>query len=95
MSKTVLRPRNVRCYGDNFVAAAGRDNEQAARRIWRRVMEHVKGARYSTEDAMTDYATHGQLQTLAAGDRRSQFPRMSEEDWELLKKVATKLTRDL
>lgn len=94
MSKSGSRPNNEHLGRDGFVKAAtgGGFSEADAVRIWRRVVEVAKGARYNASNASTEFVTRGQLKSIMDGSR---LPRMSDPDWKLVQGAAAALTKGL
>jgi hypothetical protein len=93
MPATGPRPRNIRCYGNDFVATAQHfgANVDDAQRMWWRLYRRIKPSmnelqNCSIEVAMGDYLTLGQLYDYFFDNPNGvpTFDRMSLEQVEVM-----------
>lgn len=97
MADLSKRPDLRRCNLDAFIAMA-KDHrgvtEADARNVWMRLVEVVRGARYTLHSAAAETLTYAQFITVVKGGQE-QFRGMSYERWNLAQKVATRLQETL
>lgn len=84
MSGLGLLPRDESCTGEHFVEVARSlyASEREARLMWRRIVQVVRGARYTVELAFTESLTLGQLSDFKEAGPQ-QLPHLKDGEWGL------------